>query len=131
MVLQRADKLFASPDWVYEPKWDGFRMLASVRLISRNGVSFTNLFGPVSDALRGFPTSIVLDGEVIAIKDQGQPDFEAQALVQRLQSLGYAATSSDKSDAYRVWVGGYFDREMAERLAASLRKAGFVVVLVP
>jgi cell division septation protein DedD len=56
---------------------------------------------------------------------------EAQALVQRLQSLGYAATSSDKSDAYRVWVGGYFDRETAERLAASLRKAGFVVVLVP
>jgi bifunctional non-homologous end joining protein LigD len=82
MLLQRADKMFTSPDWVYEPKWDGFRVLASVRdgsvrLISRNGVSFTDLFGPVTDALRGFPTSIVLDGEVIAINDKGQPDFEA------------------------------------------------------
>jgi hypothetical protein len=38
---------------------------------------FTNLFGPVTDALRGFPTSVVLDGEVIAINDKGQPDFEA------------------------------------------------------
>jgi bifunctional non-homologous end joining protein LigD len=82
MLLQQADKMFASPDWVYEPKWDGFRMLASVRdgsvrLISRNGASFTNLFGPIRDTLRGFPTSVVLDGEVIAINDQGQPDFEA------------------------------------------------------
>ena len=82
MLLQRADKVFASPDWVYEAKWGGFRTLASVRdgsvrLISRNGHSFTHLFGPITDALRGFPTSIVLDGEAIAINDRGQPDFEA------------------------------------------------------
>ena|SRR5579864_4146563 len=56
-----------------------FRMPASVRdgsvwLISRNGHSFTHLFGSVTDPLRGFPTSIVLDGEVIAINDKGQPD---------------------------------------------------------
>ncbi len=48
-----------------------------MRLVSRNGHSFTNLFGPVSDVLRGFPTSILLDGEVIVINDKGQPDFEA------------------------------------------------------
>lgn len=82
MLLGRADKMIASPDWVYEPKWDGFRVMASVRdgsvrLISRNGASFTNLFGPVAGALRGFPTSVVLDGEVICINDRGQPDFEA------------------------------------------------------
>jgi bifunctional non-homologous end joining protein LigD len=82
MLLQRATSIFRSSDWVYEPKWDGFRVLASVRdgsvrLISRNGHPFTNLFGPVTDALRGFPTSVVLDGEVIAINDKGQPDFEA------------------------------------------------------
>ncbi len=29
MLLQRADKMFASADWFYEPKWDGFRTLAS------------------------------------------------------------------------------------------------------
>jgi hypothetical protein len=31
---------------------------------------FTNLFGPVSDALRGFPVSPLLDGEVIVINDK-------------------------------------------------------------
>lgn len=82
MLLQRADNVFASPDWVYEAKWDGFRVLASVRdgavrLISRNGHSFTRLFGPISDAMLGFPTSVLLDGEVIAINDRGRPDFEA------------------------------------------------------
>jgi bifunctional non-homologous end joining protein LigD len=82
MLLQKADILYAASDWTYEPKWDGFRVLASVRdgsvrLISRNGHSFTNLFGPVSDALRGFPVSILIDGEVVAINDKGQPDFEA------------------------------------------------------
>ena len=87
-LLQKAAELFPSPDWTYEPKWDGFRVLApvredSVRLVSRNGHSFTNLFGPVSDALRGFPTSILLDGEVIVIHDKGQSDFEA--LQQRLR----------------------------------------------
>jgi hypothetical protein len=31
MLLGRADQMFASADWIYEPKWDGFRTLASVR----------------------------------------------------------------------------------------------------
>jgi bifunctional non-homologous end joining protein LigD len=58
-----------------------FRVLASirdghVRLVSRNGHSFMN-FGPVSDALRAFPTPTLLDGEVIAINNRGKPDFEA------------------------------------------------------
>jgi bifunctional non-homologous end joining protein LigD len=69
----RPISMFSSPDWTYEPKWDGFRVLASVRdgsvrLISRNGHSFTNLFGPVSDALRGFPVSILLDRKVTVIR---------------------------------------------------------------
>jgi hypothetical protein len=47
-----------------------------VRLISRNGYAFTALFGPISDALRDFPQSIVLDGEVIVINNDGRPDFQ-------------------------------------------------------
>jgi bifunctional non-homologous end joining protein LigD len=81
MFLDKGGVLFASPDWTYEPKWDGFRTLASirdgaVRLISRNGHSFTHLFGPIAAALRGFPTSMLLDGEVVAIDDEGHPNFE-------------------------------------------------------
>jgi len=88
MLMHKASRLVSSPDWIYEPKWDGFRVIAtvrdgSVRLLSRNGHSFTRLFGPVSDALCGFPASLVLDGEVVAITDEGRPHFEA--LQQRLR----------------------------------------------
>jgi bifunctional non-homologous end joining protein LigD len=82
MLLQTAPAIFSSPEWSYEPKWDGFRVLAAIKdgsvwLLSRNGHSLTTLFAPVADALRGFPTSVLLDGEVIAITDTGRPDFEA------------------------------------------------------
>lgn len=45
--------MFSSPGWTYGPKWDGFRVLASIRdgsmrLRSLNGHSFTHLFLPVS-----------------------------------------------------------------------------------
>src|SRR5215468_1366847 len=82
MLMHKASRLVSSPERAYEPKWDGFRVIAtvrdgSVRLLSRNGHSFTRLFGPVSDALRSFPAPLVLDDEVVAITDEGRPDFEA------------------------------------------------------
>src|SRR6516162_780708 len=44
MLMHKASRLVSSPDWLYEPKWDGFRVIAtvhdgSVRLLSRNGHS--------------------------------------------------------------------------------------------
>jgi cell division septation protein DedD len=56
---------------------------------------------------------------------------DAEALAERLHSLGYVATTVHDGDVYRVWVGAYFDRDTAERLAATMRTAGFKPVLVP
>ena len=52
MLMHKADRLVSSPDWTYEPKWDGFRVIAtvrdaSVRLLSRNGQSFTTGASPI------------------------------------------------------------------------------------
>ncbi len=60
MLPQKAADMFSSANRTYEPKWDSFRVFAtvrdgSVRLISRNGRTFTNLFKPVPDALRRLP----------------------------------------------------------------------------
>jgi phage replication-related protein YjqB (UPF0714/DUF867 family) len=57
--------------------------------------------------------------------------IEADALVRRLQAAGYVATASSEGDGYRVFAGGYFDRGTAERLATTLRKAGFEAILIP
>jgi ATP-dependent DNA ligase len=31
LPLERGKELFDHSDWIYEPKWDGFRMLTTVR----------------------------------------------------------------------------------------------------
>ena len=82
MLAEGAPHPFNDPDWVYEPKWDGFRVIAliddhAVRLLSRNRYTLTDTFRPVADVLREFPTSLVLDGELVALSDKGLPDFEA------------------------------------------------------
>ncbi len=73
---------FDDPEWVFEPKWDGFRVIAmmredSVQLLSRNLNEFTKLFRPIAEALQNFPVRLVLDGEAVAIGQRGRPDFEA------------------------------------------------------
>ena len=64
--------------WVYEPKWDGFRMLAFVDggeayLQSRSGKPMTRYFPELR-----FPEGrYVLDGEVVLFDEQGRQDFDA------------------------------------------------------
>jgi ATP-dependent DNA ligase len=65
-------------DWVYEPKWDGFRCLAFVdgtdlHLQSRNGRPLTRYFPELE-----FPEGrYVLDGEIVVFDAGGEPDFDA------------------------------------------------------
>jgi len=69
--------------WVYELKFDGYRVEAikageTVRLISRNEKNLTEAFPAVRDAISTIKAkSAVLDGEIVAIDDQGRPSFQA------------------------------------------------------
>jgi bifunctional non-homologous end joining protein LigD len=87
---------FDDPDWLFEVKWDGFRMEAvvdgdAVRLWTRGEQdAATRYFGPFLDP----PTWIkarqaVVDGEVVALDNHGEPDF---ALLQaRIKGRALAA----------------------------------------
>jgi ATP-dependent DNA ligase len=63
---------FHRDDWVYEEKYDGWRMLAykegqHVRLVSRNGRDHTVRFADIAAAVAQLPGhTLVLDGEVCA-----------------------------------------------------------------
>jgi bifunctional non-homologous end joining protein LigD len=63
---------FQRPGWVYEEKYDGYRILAykdgpRVRLLSRNDKDRTEAFRDIADAVAGLPAStLLLDGEVVA-----------------------------------------------------------------
>jgi ATP-dependent DNA ligase len=59
------------PEWVYEPKWDGFRCLAfrdggSVELMSRSGQPLARYFPEIVEAVGALPAPrAVLDGEIV------------------------------------------------------------------
>ncbi len=72
---------FDHPDWIFEVKWDGYRAIAEIRdgevsLYSRNRISLGKKFPPILETLREFHFEAVLDGEIVAVDDRGQPDFQ-------------------------------------------------------
>src|SRR5215813_8481052 len=72
MLATLVDKPFHQPSWVYEEKYDGYRILAykegkKVTLLSRNAKDRTQSFSAVADAIRALPSkTLLLDGEVVA-----------------------------------------------------------------
>lgn len=69
-----------APDWLYEIKWDGYRVIAScnndsVHLYSRNNQVYDKRFYPIRDALQRLELEAVLDGEVCVINKKGYPRF--------------------------------------------------------
>jgi bifunctional non-homologous end joining protein LigD len=83
MPLARLDKPFDHPDWIFEPKLDGFRAVAYVeegrcRLVSRNWNAFKTfeaLAQAIAQDLSG--RSTVLDGEIVHPGPDGRPQFYA------------------------------------------------------
>lgn len=85
-MLAVEGKPFDSPDFLFEPKWDGFRALTfctgpadAVRLQSRNGHDLTARFPELQGLGAVLPRGIypaLLDGELVALR-RGRPDFHA------------------------------------------------------
>jgi ATP-dependent DNA ligase len=81
------DTIPAGSEWLYEPKWDGFRCLTfrdgkSVELQSKAGRSLSRYFPELVDMLRGLKAErFVLDGEIVIPWDGG---FSFDALLQRI-----------------------------------------------
>ncbi len=72
MLATLVGEPFDRPGWVYEEKYDGYRILAykegsRVRLLSRNGKDRTATFREVAEAVRRLPDrTLLLDGEAVA-----------------------------------------------------------------
>jgi len=81
MLATLTEGAFDDPDWLYEIKWDGYRVEAvvhpkGVRLWTRNRIDaatyFPDLAGP-ADWIAA--REAVVDGEVVAFDAEGRPDF--------------------------------------------------------
>jgi ATP-dependent DNA ligase len=85
MLAKRVAELPEGGDWIFEPKWDGFRVLIfrdgeEILLQSRDEKPLNRYFPEVIETLRAqLPSRCVLDGELV-IANQGGLDFDALQL---------------------------------------------------
>jgi bifunctional non-homologous end joining protein LigD len=73
----------AGPNWLYEVKYDGYRIVArkageEITLFSRSGLDWTVRFPAIAKALLTLPAeSALLDGEVAFVLPSGITDFKS------------------------------------------------------
>jgi bifunctional non-homologous end joining protein LigD len=83
MLLLSTDRLPDQPErWEYQLKLDGYRAVAfktggRIHLRSRNDSDFTARYPAVVRGLAKLPDETVIDGEVVALGEDGRPSFGA------------------------------------------------------
>jgi bifunctional non-homologous end joining protein LigD len=84
MMAQTAAAIPKGAGWMFEPKLDGYRVLARVRggkatLTSRGGEDYSRAFPEIVEELElhGAADTLILDGELVALDEQGRPGFNA------------------------------------------------------
>src|SRR5262249_12967058 len=85
MLAKRVTDLPQKGEWIFEPKWDGFRALVfrdgdEVMIQSRDEKPLNRYFPELIEPLKlQLPARCVLDSEIVVAKD-GALDFEALQL---------------------------------------------------
>lgn len=71
-----------SKEWIFEIKYDGYRMISyvenkKVKILSRNNVDYTNKFKSIADSLKKIDEKcFVVDGEIVSFDENGRSDFK-------------------------------------------------------
>jgi len=70
------------PDWVHQPKMDGYRCLVAkigqrVRLYSKNGTEWSDQLPGLVEVFAALQTDFIVDGELCVCDDRGRPNFRA------------------------------------------------------
>ncbi len=83
MLCTLVDRPFDSPEWAFEPKFDGLRILArfdgrDVTLLSRNNKPQEARFPEIAEGIRAsLDRPAIVDGEVVCFDEHGRSSFRA------------------------------------------------------
>jgi bifunctional non-homologous end joining protein LigD len=126
------DRAPPGPDWVYEVKFDGYRMLAAVegksaKLRSRNGLDWTQALSPIAAALQGLGVNrAVFDGELCHVNADGRTNFQK---LQNAMPRGKADATMSRDLTYFMFDLLHLDGEDLRPLPLLERKARLQTVL--
>ena len=147
MLATLTDAPFDDPGWVFEDKYDGFRMIAEIRrgkvaLYSRNGKIISRSYIEVAKALEGVKGDAVIDGELVAIgKDGGLwvADYDHNSVI-KLNSADLGTTGTPTptvtltniprpeqmafDNAGNLWIASYSPGSIIAFSAADITTSG-------
>lgn len=88
MLAKLIDKPFDGDDWLFELKWDGFRILSFVnrqdaKLLTRNRNLYNTNYPSIVKALQDLKTEAIFDGEVVVLDKSNRSKFELLTNYQR------------------------------------------------
>jgi bifunctional non-homologous end joining protein LigD len=139
MLAETGARAFSRKDWLFEPKLDGYRVLAAARakgeprLITRNGNDCSAAFPEIVRAVAALPFErLLLDGEVVALDDTGRPSFQrlqGRAKLSRPIDIRHAVVNTPVT-YYGFDLLGFEDFDLRS-LPLSDRKAALRQVLPP
>jgi bifunctional non-homologous end joining protein LigD len=69
------------PDWIYEPKYDGYRAVTKIsngkaEIVSRNGNPFNQAYPALLPELAKFEDELIIDGEIVIEDSKGISNFQ-------------------------------------------------------
>ena len=81
MLAKLTKEAFNNEDWIYEVKWDGYRVLAhlnkgSIKLLSRGGLNYTKNYPTIVEAFAKLKHDAIIDGELVLFDESGKPNFD-------------------------------------------------------
>jgi bifunctional non-homologous end joining protein LigD len=99
MLATLIDQPFDNKEWVFEVKWDGVRAIlflhkakGILKIVSRNGKNITHRYPEIIEAVKSLAIinckeSIILDGEIVVLNKEGQPDFQSHQRRMNVDSI--------------------------------------------
>ena len=105
MLSTLIEEPFNRPGWLYEIKWNGYRILAfkykrNVILRSGSGLDCTDRYPAVVKSLKKIMSDFVIDGEVVAFDENGKISFDVLQKANPDAPLTYYVFDL-------LWVNGY------------------------
>jgi bifunctional non-homologous end joining protein LigD len=138
MLATPVENPFDDPEWLFEIKWDGYRAVSflqdgKVRLVSRNQNELTGEFPELHELSKLIKAkNAVLDGEVVALDEQGKASFSLMQQRTGIRKGGHrVGARRDLQIVYYVFDLLYLDGYDLRHVALEQRKQALAQIIAP